>query len=46
MAVQVTAHLLGKKGLVLLVDGKLRLGENMGAFSLRLAPIMVRQRSV
>ena len=38
MAVQVTAHLLGKKGLVLLVDGKLRLGENIGGLLLAAGP--------
>ena len=43
VAVQITAHFLGKKSLVFLVYGKLRLGEDI---SLRLAPIMVRQRSV
>lgn len=46
VAVQITAHFLGKKSLVFLVYGKLRLGEDIGGFLLAAGPIMVRQRSV
>ena len=38
VAVQITAHFLGKKSLVFLVYGKLRLGEDIGSFLLAAGP--------
>lgn len=46
VAVQITAHFLGKKAWsssCMVSSGWVKI---LGAFSLRLAPIMVRQRSV